>query len=75
MSTQANLWLQVRRLFATRKWLFWAIAVLLLAVAFQIAVLLLPHNALRSLRSVEEKSNGVQELPHAAVRAPTTTAH
>jgi hypothetical protein len=74
VSTQTSAWLRLRHLLSTRKWLFWVLAVLLLAVAFQIAVLLLPHNALRSLRSVEEKANGVQELPHAAGRAATTPA-
>jgi hypothetical protein len=73
VSTPASAWLRLRHVLTTRKWLFWVIAVLLLAVAFQIAVLLLPHNALRSLRSVEEKANGVQELPHAARRAPSTS--
>jgi hypothetical protein len=67
-------WLWLRHTLAARKWIVWVIAVVALAAAFQIAVLLLPHNALHSLRSVEEKANGVQELPHEARRAATTPA-
>jgi hypothetical protein len=59
--------LSLRRTLAARKWIVWAIAVLLLAAAVQIATLLLPHDTLRSLQSVEEKSNGRQELPQGHV--------
>ncbi|HEV7162991.1 MAG TPA: hypothetical protein VGN25_07035 [Solirubrobacteraceae bacterium] len=36
---------------------------LLLLVAVQIGVSLLPHHVLNAMLQVEEKSNGVQEVP------------
>jgi hypothetical protein len=41
----------------------WVSLVLLLLVAVQIGVSLLPHHVLNAMLQVEEKSNGIQEVP------------
>lgn len=64
----------VRRTLAARKWIVWALAALLLIGVLQLAAMLLPHNALHSLQSVEDKSNGIQELPQGAQKSRTTSS-
>jgi hypothetical protein len=66
-------WATLRRTLTARKWIVWALAALLLIGALQLATMLIPHNALHSLQSVEDKSNGIQELPRGAQQAPTTS--
>jgi hypothetical protein len=64
-------WVSLRRTLAARKWIVWALAVLLLFGALQLATMLIPHSGLRSLESVEEKSNGIQELPTGVPTKPS----
>jgi hypothetical protein len=47
-----------------RKWLLIAIIVVVVLVVIQIGVMLLPHHVLNTLSQVEEKSNGISEVPH-----------
>jgi len=53
-----------------RKWLLVAIVVLVVLVVIQIGVMLLPHHVLNTLSQVEEKSNGVSEVPHGPAKGP-----
>ncbi len=51
-------WRWLRALLARRKWIVWVALVLLLLVAVQIGVSLLPHHVINTLREFEEKPNG-----------------
>jgi uncharacterized protein involved in exopolysaccharide biosynthesis len=54
---------RLRNTTARRKWIVWVSLLLILLVAVQIGVSLLPHHVLNAMLQVEEKSNGVQEVP------------
>jgi len=56
------LWLRCE--VAGRKWILWIALLLVLAVAFEIGVALLPHHVLNTLLQYEEKSNGIREYPN-----------
>jgi hypothetical protein len=51
-------WRWLRALLVRRKWIVWVALVLLLLVAVQIGVSLLPHHVINTLREFEEKPNG-----------------
>ncbi len=70
-SRRPTIWVSLRRTLAARKWIVWVLAALLLLGTLQLAATLLPHNALHSLQSVEDKSNGIQELPHPRPTTPS----
>ncbi len=64
MSQQASsAWQSLRALLARRKWIVWVALVILVLVAIQIGVSLLPHHVIDTLRQFEEKPSGVQEGP------------
>jgi hypothetical protein len=52
------LWL--RDTVAKRKWIIWVALLILVLIAIQIGLSLLPHHVLNTLRQYEEKPNGVQ---------------
>jgi hypothetical protein len=54
-------WLRVE--VVGRKWPLVVIVVVLLLVILQIGLMLLPHHVLNTLSQVEEKSNGISEVP------------
>jgi ABC-type Fe3+ transport system permease subunit len=59
----SSAWQSLRALLARRKWIAWVALVILVLVAIQIGVSLLPHHVINTLREFEEKPNGVQEGP------------
>ncbi len=64
MSRQvSSAWQSLRALLARRKWIVWVALVILVLVAIQIGVSLLPHHVIDTLRQFENKPNGVQEGP------------
>ncbi|HXB65135.1 MAG TPA: hypothetical protein VNV42_09710 [Solirubrobacteraceae bacterium] len=64
MSQQVSrAWQSLRTLLARRKWIVWVALVILVLIAIQIGVSLLPHHVINTLREFEEKPNGVQEGP------------
>jgi predicted tellurium resistance membrane protein TerC len=64
MSQQvSSAWQSLRALLARRKWIVWVALVILVLVAVQIGVSLLPHHVIDTLREFEEKPSGVQEGP------------
>lgn len=54
---------QLRRTVAGRKWIVWVGLALVVLIVIQIGVSLLPHHVLDAMLQVEEKANGVQEVP------------
>jgi hypothetical protein len=65
MSQQvSSAWRSLRALLARRKWIVWVALVILVLVAIQIGVSLLPHHVINTLREFEDKPNGVQEGPN-----------
>lgn len=66
MSEQvSSAWQSLRALLARRKWIVWVALVILVLIAIQIGVSLLPHHVINTLREFEEKPNGVQQGPGA----------
>jgi ABC-type Fe3+ transport system permease subunit len=59
----SSAWQSLRVLLARRKWIVWVALVILVLVAVQIGVSLLPHHVINTLREFEEKPDGVQESP------------
>jgi len=69
MSEQvSSAWQSLRALLTRRKWIVWVALVILLLVAVQIGVSLLPHHVINTLREFEEKPDGVQQGPRTTNR-------
>ena len=61
MSQQgSSAWRSLRALLARRKWIVWVALAIMVLVAIQIGVSLLPHHVIDTLRQFEEKPNGIQ---------------
>jgi hypothetical protein len=61
MSQQgSSAWQSLRALLARRKWIVWVALAIMVLVAIQIGVSLLPHHVIDTLRQFEEKPNGIQ---------------
>ena len=48
-----------------RKWILWVLILLVIVLAWFIAVALLPHHVINTIRHYEEQPNGVREYPQA----------
>jgi hypothetical protein len=54
-------WRWLGALLARRKWIVWVALGILVLVAIQIGVSLLPHHVINTLREFEDKPNGIQD--------------
>ncbi len=76
MSQQVSIaWQWLRALLARRKWIVWVALVILVLIAVQIGVSLLPHHVINTLQEFEEKPNGVQEGPNTTNAPGLDTNH
>jgi hypothetical protein len=64
----SSAWQSLRALLAGRRWIVWVALAILVLVAIQIGVSLLPHHVINTLRQFEEKPSGVQEGPNTTNR-------
>jgi ABC-type Fe3+ transport system permease subunit len=76
MSQQVSIaWQWLRALLARRKWIVWVALVILVLIAVQIGVSLLPHHVINTLQEFEEKPNGVREGPNTTNAPRLDTNH